>query len=412
MSEPAYSRVRILLFFAMLLLPVSFGQAGELKLNRGINVWPLVGNVCRSKDPDEKYCKKLFPPLDIADLEQKFSQLKEVGFDFVRVPIDAGPFIDLGEAAAPWIERLKTFIEIAEGRGLSVIIDYHHGGVYKYTDLAADPELMVGLGRFYARLAKRLRDGKHERVIIEVLNEPTTSCDDPSWDRWRLALHSAIREAVKDFPIMVGGACWNSISSLLRIDPKQFDANTYYTFHFYDPYFFTHQGATWNSNAGIKVLTGVPWPAAAGSLDQTIAAIDANLEKNPTYQKVGAPSREQAVQLARKYFAEASDVAKLEAELDKVTAWADRNGVPRSHVVMGEFGVLKRERHYFGADMASTIRWLEAVRTIAEARRLPWAMWNYTKGMALTLNDETDELHTPLLTALGLRPPSDRRAPQ
>ena len=395
----------------MLLFPVSFGQAGELILNRGINVWPLVGNVCRSQDPVEKYCKKLFPSLDVADLNRKFSRLKEVGFDFVRVPIDAGPFIDLGDAANPWIERLETFVGIAESRGLAVIIDYHHGGVYKYTDLAANPELMAGLGRFYARLATRLHDGGHKHVMIEILNEPTSRCDDPGWDRWRLVLHSAIRRAVKDFPIIVGGACWNSITSLLRINPSQFDSNTYYTFHFYDPFFFTHQGATWDSNAGIKVLTGIPWPAAAGSLDQTIAAIDANLGSNPTYQQFGAPSRDQAVQLARKYFEEASDVAKLEAEFDKVSAWADRNGVPRSHVLMGEFGVLKRERHYFGADVASATRWLTAVRTLAETRRLPWAMWNYTKGMALTLDDDTDEFYVPILDALGLKLPADQQAP-
>ena len=45
------------------------------------------------------------------------------------------------------------------------------------------------------------------------------------------------------------------------IDSKPFDdPNIIYTFHYYDPFIFTHQGATWSAK-GLPELKGVPFPA-------------------------------------------------------------------------------------------------------------------------------------------------------
>ena len=48
-----------------------------------------------------------------------------------------------------------------------------------------------------------------------------------------------------------------------------------YTFHFYEPYVFSHQGAPWMTGEPMyRYLNAVPWPSAAGSQQATLAAVD------------------------------------------------------------------------------------------------------------------------------------------
>ena len=58
---------------------------------------------------------------------------------------------------------------------------------------------------------------------------------------------------------------------------------------------------------------------------------------------------------------------------------AARHGRP---VIVNEFGVLK-----WGADAASRLRWLSAVREAAEARCIGWTHWDLQDGFGLLAED-------------------------
>jgi len=57
--------------------------------------------------------------------------------------------------------------------------------------------------------------------------------------------------------IVVGPAGWNSYYNL-AVMPAYADTNLVVTFHFYDPFLFTHQGASWTDPPGD--IAGVPFP--------------------------------------------------------------------------------------------------------------------------------------------------------
>jgi hypothetical protein len=63
----------------------------------------------------------------------------------------------------------------------------------------------------------------------------------------------------------VGGAGYNSYDALAAL-PEYADPNLLYTFHFYDPYLFTHQGKTWGT-PDMSGLRGVPFPFPKDNVD-------------------------------------------------------------------------------------------------------------------------------------------------
>ena len=68
------------------------------------------------------------------------------------------------------------------------------------------------------------------------------------------------RGAAPGVTLILSGACGSMIAGLEALDPIQ-DANVVYTFHFYEPYVFSHQGAPWmTSEPMYRYLNAVPWP--------------------------------------------------------------------------------------------------------------------------------------------------------
>jgi acetate kinase len=67
--------------------------------------------------------------------------------------------------------------------------------------------------------------------------------------------------------LIVGPSSWNSYSDL-NLLPVYTDSNLIYTFHFYDPFVFTHQGATWPSpSMGFTPIEGLMMGTRSGDVD-------------------------------------------------------------------------------------------------------------------------------------------------
>jgi endoglucanase len=151
-----------------------------------------------------------------------------------------------------------------------------------------------------------------------------------------------------------------------------------YTFHDYEPFAFTHQGATWTTPE-VASLRGVPYP----STPENIAPL---LPQEPT--------------LAAQYWLQQYGLARWDAaRVDRTLALAEQwSRLHHAPVYCGEFGVYKPF-----APPADRARWIQDMRSALEAHNIGWAMWDYQDSFgAVTKQNGTTTPDRAILTALGL----------
>ena len=154
--------------------------------------------------------------------------------------------------------------------------------------------------------------------------------------------------------------------------------NLIYTFHFYEPKNFTHQGAYWGWPMWVS-FSGFPYPSSP-------EAVAAPLQR-------AAPDVQP--HLAH-YGDERWNRARLAHALDRASEWARRHGVP---IWCGEFGVYRAN-----AAPAHRRAWLNDVTGLMQARGIGWALWDYAGPFGLTQGARPPrELDTDMAAAMGLR---------
>lgn len=184
-----------------------------------------------------------------------FDRIVEAGFDHVRLPISwthhasNNPPYTIDEV---FFERVDELVEQCTSRGLQLIINDHHHEEIDANPLGELPRARAIWQQVAARYQKQ-----PQSVLFEVLNEPHGEFnDDPTlWDFVLAELLDVIRQTNPTRKILVGGVRWNSVGALLDFEMPN-DPNLIATFHYYDPFEFTHQGASWVDPIP---PTGVEW---------------------------------------------------------------------------------------------------------------------------------------------------------
>ena len=248
---------------------------------------------------------------------------------------------------------------------------------------------------------RALLDGlKSRRVAFELMNEPPVSPE--LWQPMLEAAYHAVRQRAPHLLLVLPGASDGMPEGLLGLRTAAFrdDPAVLYTFHYYEPFQFTHQGASWNA---ARHLADVPYPAQArplrDSLDATAAAIDASDLSQP--QKLLA--RLEARRLLESYRRSGFDRAAMARSLDRISAWARSNGVAGNRILLGEFGALKSPRQAHGVRAAERRQWFADVRAEAEARGFSWAVWVYRLGGFEVVSGERGvDVDPAIVAALGL----------
>lgn len=305
--------------------------------------------------------------------------IRRLGFDHIRLSVDPDP-LTLWQQNQPsgrdFIAELDAVSAKANAEGLAVIIDIHAETRYKQSLLHGNE----GVQRFTAlwrSLAAHFAKSDPSLVFFEIMNEPEQS-DPLRWQTIQSEIARTVRKAAPRHTIIAAGAHWSGIDDLLKLSPLPL-LNVIYTFHDYEPFAFTHQGATW-SMSEVAPLRGVPYP----STPQNIAPL---LSQEPT--PAGQSWLEQ-YGLAR------WDAARVDRTLAAVGQWSRLHHAP---VYCGEFGVYKPF-----APPADRARWIQDMRVALEAHAIGWAMWDYQDNFGLVT--KADGITTPdptLLDALGLQ---------
>jgi len=370
-----------------------------LALRRGVNAFPWFQLTNEYPAPRKDYSWPPFQPTRPVPSPRDLRTLRAAGFDFLRVPVDPGPFL----AAAPreralLLDDLTKAVTLCATHDLNVVVNVQANAGTHYwtparmtasTDAPEFPAYLALVGDIAARLPS-------PRAALEPINEPIGTCGSMATKNVRSALLARARAAAPSLTLIASGGCGSLIQGLADFDPADLAgfAPVIPTFHFYEPYLFTHQGASWMGERLYHTLAGVPWPGAAGTYDATMRETRARATTL-------APGKRDAVlaeteRVLKVYFDAAPARPFVDGYLGTAAAWAKRRGLLTSQVLLGEFGALKSAR---APDRA---RYIRDVRESAEGYGFAWAFWCLFDSMGL-MDEGARALDPAMVAALGLR---------
>ena len=316
--------------------------------------------------------------LDAWTTSGDIAYVKAMGLGYVRLPIQPSLLTTGGFDSAESVAMLARFdasVATILANGLSVLINVFPRSDYKQALTSAEGAAsFVALWKF---LAEHFAPLDSERVFYDLLNEPELK-DAAQWDTLQANVAAAIRAVDKQHTLIATGCRYAGIDELLQLTPLN-DTNVVYCFHFYEPFPFTHQGATWGSPEWPQ-LKNVPYPADPEVLGPMVAAMPDGAARGT---------------LAN-YAREGWDASVLQRRLGMAKAWAAKNRVA---VACTEFGAF---RNTIAAPARA--RYMHDVRATLEALGIGWGAWDYRGnfGMVTHAEDGTIVPDGLILEALGL----------
>ncbi len=401
------------LAFGLAVPPCAAAQTAGI-LHRGIALFHPLYSADTTPGPDKQF---LFPPFAAARhtlTDKQLSIIRKAGFDFVRLPVDPGPFLQFTGARRDALDdQLGRTVQRILDSGLAVIVDFHPNayGPADYLPPAlvkgADTPMFESYCTMLTRTA-RLLDGLHsERVAFELMNEPAvggTFAGDAQWQTMEEMAYARIRAVSPKLTLVLTGGRNGGFDGLTALDPGRFskDNAVLYTFHYYRPLEFTYQ--SYSPDPKYRLAADIPYPAQARPMSDSVNAITVRV------MKLDSSLAQRATDMAKgfadlvRYKAENFGRSDIHRDFDQVASWAKTNNIPPNCIFLGEFGVIRRHDIYDGARDSERIRWLSDVRQEAEARGFFWSLWAYsgTGGMEVIKNDHADEIDLLTLSALGI----------
>jgi endoglucanase len=321
---------------------------------------------------------RTFEDIDFSKFNEKdFTDIKSLGADVIRLPVAFHNFI-LGEKDRKLnpelLKYLDTVADWAEKHQIYLIIDNHSFHPVNSTDDKIDKILVP----VWEQIARRFRS-RGDYVLYEILNEPH-GITDKRWGEIQGKVIKAIRKFDKKRQIIVGGTNFNSIEKLFQI-PVYKDKNLIYTFHFYDPHMFTHQGATWNKPS-LDPLSDLPFPAPSNFTP----------EIHETFKGTW-------VEACLKNYENDSKLTKLSETLERAVLFSKERKVP---IFCGEFGVFMKQ-----SPKEDRVSWYNFVCAEFAKKNIPWICWDYFGGFGIFKNQSRgvfpDDLDEGIIQAMGFK---------
>ncbi len=313
------------------------------KLDRGANVtrWFCYQNGPGTPEHFRTYLKS-------ADIDQ----FHRLGIHFVRLCLAPETVYDAGKPRAEAMPFVDAAAEELERADLAVILDLHDNGQLKL-DSTGDGAAFTS---FWEGMARRYRGKSYGSLVFELLNEPVFEKNPESWWALQRRTVAAIRAIDPRRTILVTGTGFGGIEPLTKL-PVLPEKNLVYSFHCYDPFWFTHQGATWAGEAP-KQIKGLEFPANPVNVERVASAMT-----KPYSDWV------------RDYGRGNNDDAYVRSRIEMATDWGKTHGVP---VVMGEFGAYPPV-----SPPASRARWFAGIRDTIQTLKLRNCLWGYDDGFGL-----------------------------
>jgi hypothetical protein len=347
----------------------------------GINImWPFMGpTVVNPNDPNTAYSANLFlNPSSWSDHvpSATLAALVARGFDFVRICVAPGPWIDAvtdSIRTATLFGMLDVAVRACLNAGLAVNIDMHDS----YYVMNTPCQLLdsgVGGRLFQKRVTVTHSFAQHYAkhnpalVALELFNEPI----DPSsingdWLGYLNALYAAARSAMPNHTLILTMENWSDVGHLMRANPASYNANTLWVIHAYLPAIFTLQG--YKGSNFSKYVSGFNWPPVQSEQPDVIARMVAAVSADGSLTAAQKTAQIQStLTTIGWYYSLPENKARLGLYLDPVVTWCQSNGISPNRIIVNEYGVTRDNPAFSGTPVASRVAWLNAMADLLDAR--------------------------------------------
>jgi endoglucanase len=291
------------------------------------------------------------------------NQLAAAGFKSLRLPIDLDRYVDARTGTGADTELvlnddlfriLDAFDQWTQAVGLSLTIDYHQ---YDESFDFDDPDVVAQAVRLWSKVAEHFAENPRQDLFYELLNEPeqasgaTSALPAAKWTDVAGQMIAAIRAADTSHTIIFGDVNWYGIDKLSARDPFS-DDNVIYAFHIYEPYIFTHQGASWTS---MSATHDIPYPYSPERWSEYYSDLgfSASLESWILSQ-------------VKSYYINGSRSA-LRNRIIQAKRWAVEHNVP---VICNEFGAYDARSR-----LEDRVRYYTDIVGIFTELAIPWQHW-------------------------------------
>lgn len=345
--------------------------------------------------------------------EALLTSLHAAGFKTIRLAVDPSPLIFFeGQQREALVAMFKDTLKQLQKIGFKVVFDLQPNSRHKtWGDRAIlsadDPTYLNNYAEFVKEMSRYLASFEPGSVALELINEPRVGCKGAEQARWQEIVSKLVTQAragSKTLPIIVSGGCASTPDGLIALNPKAFDdKNIFYTFHYYEPFSFTHQGAQFIPWAD-KYLDQVPWPYSRRPIEEPTKALHARLAALRMDSAEVSKQFAAALNNLNRYYAAKHDARTIESKFSAVKDWAIQNNIEPDRVVVGEFGVWKRHAGLPGALCVDRAAWIDAVRQAAEHQRFGWVFFHLDGPFGLI--EPPGKIDPVVLHALGLGPPA------
>ena len=327
--------------------PSEAGKVNDFRIKRGTNLSHWLSQSEERGEARQQHIQ-----------EDDFERLEQLGFDFVRIPIDEVQFWDEEGNKLPEAWDLLTMaLDMSVKHHLRAIVDLHIIRSHYFNavneegkdanTLFTSEESQQQLINMWYQLSDVLKGYSNDSVAYEFMNEPVAD-DHEQWNQLVAKVHKALREREPQRTLVIGSNLWQSSETIKYLKVPEGDKNIILSFHYYNPSILTHYGAWWTP---IGKYTGkVNYPGILVSKEDYEAAPDSLKPQLEPYTK------------------EEWNIDRIRSDFKDAIAAAKKYDL---QLFCGEWGV------YEPVDRDLAYKWTKDMLAVFDEFDIAWTTWCY-----------------------------------
>lgn len=311
--------------------------------------------------------------------EKDVAYIASEGFDHVRIPVDEEQlFLESGEKDAEAFALLHEALGWCRKYGLRAVVDLHilrsHHFNAAEKPLFTDEKAQESFFDCWRKISGELKGYSNGWVAYELMNEPVADQAE-DWNKLVRRCVEVIREREPQRTLVIGSNRWQRFETVKELELPENDPNIIVSFHYYDPFLFTHYLAGWTDNR--DYIGRVHYPG------QVVTPEDlAKLPKDLSDRFANWTEQVYDKEAFKRDFSEALSVAKARG----------------LQLYCGEYGCIN------SSPVPDRVRWWRDINEVFEEMGIARAVWDYKGDFGILKREWPDR---PMLDALMGRPVQD-----